>query len=186
MSVDLKRRRFTVEEYHRMGDVGILTDADRVELIDGEIVEMTPIGPAHWRCVTFLTQVFVRRLEGRALVSPQGPLRLSEWSEPEPDLALLRPPLERYAKRIPTVTDALLVVEATDTSQYRDRVVKLPRYAAAGVPEVWIVDLEGGAVEVYQAPSPEGYRDVRRLERGNEVAPAPFPDVILPVDDILG
>jgi Uma2 family endonuclease len=186
MSVDFKRRRFTVDEYHRMGEVGILTRADRVELIDGEIVEMTPIGPLHWRCVIFLTQVFVRRLEGRALVSPQGPLRLGEWSEPEPDLALLRPPLERYAKRIPTVTDALLVVEATDTSQHRDRVVKLPRYAAAGVPEVWIVDLEGGAVEVYRTPSPEGYRDARRLERGDEVAPATFPDVILPVDDILG
>jgi Uma2 family endonuclease len=186
MSAELKRRRFTVDEYHRMGEVGILTRQDRVELIDGEIVEMTPIGASHARCVMYLNDVFVRRLQGRALVSPQGPLRLSQWSEPEPDLALLRVPLERYAKRIPATTDALLVVEATDTSQYRDRVVKLPRYSAAGVPEVWIVDLEGGAVEVYRQPSPEGYQETARRERGEEVAPAAFPDVVLAVADILG
>src|SRR5688572_30107876 len=93
---ELKRRRFTVEEYHRMGEVGILTDADRVELIDGEIVEMTPIGAAHARCVMFLNEAFVRRLAGRAVVSPQNSLRLGQYLEPQPDLILLRPPLARY------------------------------------------------------------------------------------------
>lgn len=186
MSPELQRRRFTVDEYHRMAEVGILTREARVELIDGEIVEMTPIGAPHVRCVMFLTEAFVRRLEGRALVSPQNSLRLSQWSEPEPDLALLRPPLAVYGKRIPVPTDTLLVVEVADTSQYRDRVVKLPRYAAAGVPEVWIVDLDGGVVETYRDPSSEGYRETRRLERGAEVAPAAFPDASLEVDDILG
>jgi Uma2 family endonuclease len=186
MSVDLKRRRFTVDEYHRMGEVGILSETDRVELIDGEIVEMTPIGAAHARCVMFLNDAFVRHVAGRAVVSPQNSLRLGTHLEPQPDLILLRPPLARYGKLIPGPPDALLVVEVADTSQQRDRVIKLPRYAAGGVPEVWIVDLEGAAVEVYRTPSPGGYRDTRRLERGDEVAPAAFPDLVLAVDDILG
>lgn len=186
MAVALPRRRFTVDEYHRMAEAGILKDDERVELIDGEIVEMTPIGAPHARCVMYLNEVFVRRLEGRALVSPQNSLRLGRWQEPQPDLILLRPPLKRYAKHIAATGDALLVVEVADTSVYRDRVVKLPRYATAGVPEVWIVDLDVGVVEVYRDPAAEGYRDVRRAERGEEVAPAAFPDVVLEVADILG
>jgi Uma2 family endonuclease len=186
MTVELARRLFTVDEYHRMAEVGILTRRDRVELIDGEIVEMSPIGPPHVRCVMYLNEVFVRRLEGRALVSGQMSLRLSQWSEPEPDLALLRPPLAKYGQEIPASGDAVLVVEVADTSLHRDRVVKLPRYAAAGVPETWIVDLNGGAVEVYREPSPVGYRVTRRLERGADVAPAAFPDIVLSVSEILG
>ncbi len=186
MSVVLKRRWFTVDEYHRMGEVGILTRADRVELIDGEIVEMTPIGAPHARCVMFLNDAFVRHLAGRAVVSPQNSLRLGEHLEPQPDLILLRPPLERYGKVIPGPRDALLVVEVADTSQHRDRVLKLPRYASAGVPEAWIVDLEGGVVEVYRTPSPGGYLSSRRLGRGEDVSPGAFPDLVLAIDDILG
>ena len=186
MTVELARRLFTVDEYHRMAEVGILTRRDRVELIDGEIVEMSPIGPPHVRCVMYLTEVFVRRLEGRALVSGQMSLRLSQWSEPEPDLALLRPPLAKYGQEIPVSGDALLVVEVSDTSLHRDREVKLPRYAAVGIPVTWIVDLNGGAIEVYEEPSREGYRVARRLERGAHVAPAEFPDIVLPVNEILG
>ena len=186
MAIELTRRRFSVDDYHRMAEAGILTRRDRVELIDGDVVEMTPIGGPHARCVMYLNEVFVLRLEGRAIVSPQNSLRLSHWSEPEPDIALLRPPLAKYGKAIPATADALLVVEVADTSQYRDRVVKLPRYAAAGVPETWIVDLEAGVVEVYREPSSEGYREQRRFERGADVAPAAFPDVVLEVADILG
>jgi Uma2 family endonuclease len=129
---------------------------------------------------------FVRRLEGRAIVSPQNSLRLGRWQEPQPGLILLRPPLERYARHIASTADALLVVDVADTSQYRDRVVKLPRYATAGVPEVWIVDLDAGVLDLYREPEGDGYRDVRRASRGQEVAPEAFPDVILEVDDILG
>jgi Uma2 family endonuclease len=186
MSVTLTRRRFTVDEYHRMAEVGILTPDDRVELIDGEIVEMSPIGAPHARCVVFLTEAFVRGLAGRAVISPQNSLRLGEHLEPQPDLILLRPPLARYGKRVPGPGDALLVLEVADTSQHRDRVIKLPRYAATGVPEVWIVDLEGSAVEVYRTASSDGYRSSRRPGRGDEVSPAAFSDVALAVDDILG
>ncbi len=186
MGVELTRRLFDVDEYHRMAEVGILTDEDRVELIDGDIVEMTPIGAPHARCVMFLTDVFVRRLEGRAVVSPQNSVRLHRRTEPQPDIILLRPPLARYAKTIPGPGDALLVVEVADTSQHRDRVIKLPRYAAAGVREVWIVDLGAGVVDVHREPSPDGYGAWRRLGRGEQVAPEVFPDVALAVDDVLG
>lgn len=186
MGLDLERRLFDADEYHRMAEVGILTDEDRVELIDGEILKMSPIGARHMRCVMFLTEVFVRRLEGRAVVSPQMSVRLHRRSEPEPDVVLLRPPLARYGRAIPEPKDTLLIIEVADTSQYRDRIIKLPRYAAAGVSEVWIVDLDAGVVDVHRQPSPEGYGSSRRAERGEEVAPEAFPDLTLAVDDILG
>src|SRR3989442_7698737 len=108
---------------------------------------MTPQGRRHIRCVIFLTEAFVRRLDGRALVSSQNALRLNQWSEPEPDFVLLRPPLARYGKDIPTPAHALLVVEVADSSHHRDRAIKLPRYAAAGVPEAWIGDLDSDGLQ---------------------------------------
>ena len=186
MAVELTRRLFDVDEYRRMAEVGILTDEDRVELIDGEIIEMTPIRPPHARCVIFLTEAFIRRLEGRAVVSTQNPVRLDRRTQPEPDVALLRPPLARYAKTIPGPGDVFLIVEVADTSQHRDRIVKLRRYAQAEIAEVWIVDLKDGAVDVYREPADWGYRMARRVTRGADVAPAAFPDLLLAVDDILG
>jgi Uma2 family endonuclease len=186
MAVELTRRLFDVDEYHRMAEVGILTDGDRVELIDGEIVTMTPIGAPHSRCVMFLNDAFVRRLEGRAITSPQLSVRLHRRTEPQPDVMLLRPPLSRYARTIAGPADVLLIVEVADTSQYRDRVVKLPRYGAAGIPEVWIVDLAAGVIDVHREPRSDGYQVHRRLTRGEQVAPAAFEDLILEVDDILG
>ena len=156
MAVKLTRRPFDVDEYHRMGEVGILTAEDRVELIDGEIVQLSPIGAPHARCVMFLTEAFVRRLEGRAVVSPQNSVRLHRRTEPQPDIILLKPPLARYATAIPGPGDTHLVVEVAQTSQYHDRVVKLPRYAAADVPEVWIVDLDARVIDTYRGPAPKG------------------------------
>lgn len=186
MKHKLPRRLFDVDEYHRMAEVGILTSDDRVELIDGEIIEMSPIGPRHNRCVMFLNDVFVRRLQGQAIVSPGLSLRLHRRSEPQPDLALLRPPLAKYEAAIPAPGDVLLVVEVAETSQYRDRVIKLPRYADAGVVEVWIVDLPARAVDVYRDPAPRRYRFARRSQSGAEIAPAAFPEASLTVDEILG
>src|SRR3989441_3157558 len=179
MAVTLKRRRFTVDEYHRMAEVRILAPGERVELIDGQILEMTPIGARHIRCVIFLTEAFVRRLDGRALVSSQNALRLNQWSEPEPDLVLLRPPLARYGKDIPTPAHALLVVEVADSSHHRDRAIKLPRYAAAGVPEAWIVDLDGEGVEGCRDLVGGRYHERRRVPRGGNGAPGALPDVTL-------
>src|SRR2546427_3147694 len=186
MAVALTKRRFTVAEYHRMAEVGILTEKDRVELIDGEIVEMTPIGPRHASVVKRLTALLTSRLGARTIVSVQDLVQLSKESEPQPDVVLLRPSSDFYAEGHPEPVDTLLLIEVADTSLPYDRGVKLPRYAAAGVPEVWIVDLADEAVEVDRAPAPEDYRQTVRIPRGGSLSPAAFPDLTLEIDEILG
>ena len=186
MAVALTKRRFSVDEYHRMAEAGILTEKDRVELIDGEIVEMTPISSRHASVVKRLIALLTGRLGARAIVSVQDPIRLSKESEPQPDVVLLRPTPDFYAGSHPEPVDTLLLIEVADTSLPYDRGVKLPRYAAAGVIEVWIVDIAGDAVEVYRTPVPDGYRDVVRIPRGGSLSPVAFPDLILGVDEILG
>jgi Uma2 family endonuclease len=144
--------------------------------------QMTPVGFRHLRCVTFLTAAFVRALGHRAVVLTQQPLRADAGTEFKPDVVLVRPPLSR----MPTAADAVLVVEVADPCPGVDRDARLSRYAAAGVPEVWVVDLGRDAVEIYREPSTTGYAHARRLGRGAEVAPAAFPDVVVAVDAILG
>lgn len=128
----------------------------------------------------------MKNLADRALVSPQGPLRLGRNTQLQPDLALLRPPRDAYRRVVPASTDILLVVEVADTSLERDRAIKLPRYARLGVPEVWIVDVEGQAVEVYRTPSGSGYRDIQRAGLEGDVSPTAFPDLRVSVGDLLG
>jgi hypothetical protein len=186
MAVLLLRRRFTVDEYHRMAEAGILAEDDRVELIEGEIVEMSPIGSRHAACVKRMTSLFYRQVGQKAIVSVQDSIRLTGHSEPQPDLALLKPRPDFYAKAHPGPEDVLLVVEVAETSPDYDRTVKVPLYARSGVPEVWLVDLAGEGVEVYRQPSPQGYREVRQARRGQRLTPEAFPDVELAVDDVLG
>ncbi len=180
------RRKFTVEEYHRLAEVGILGEDDRVELIDGEIVQMSPIGNRHAGTVDFLAEHFLKTVGGRGQVRVQNPVRLGEDSEPQPDLALLRPRGDYYRGGHPGPEDVLLVVEVAETSADYDREVKLLLYARWGVPEAWLVDLEQDRIEVYRSPSPEGYREVQVVARGEQVAPAAFPEAKLRVDDLLG
>jgi hypothetical protein len=179
-------RLFTVDEYHRMAEAGILSEDERVELIEGEVVEMSPVGSRHVACVNRLTWLLSRRSGDEAIVSVQNPIRLSEYSEPEPDLALLRPRSDFYAEVLPGPADTLLVVEVMETSGEYDREKKLPLYAEAGIPEVWLVDLAGECIEVYRQPGPDGYREVETKRRGEKLAPRTFPDVELAVDEILG
>jgi Uma2 family endonuclease len=186
MAVALTKRRFTVDEYHRMAEVGILTETDRVELIDGEIVEMAPVGSRHASVVKRLTALLTSRLGVRTIVSVQDPVQLSKESEPQPDVVLLRPSPDFYAGSHPEPVDSLLLIEVADTSLPYDRGVKLPRYATARVIEVWIVDLAGDAVEVYRTPVPDGYRDVVRVPRGGSLSPVAFADLTLGIDEILG
>ena len=169
-----------------MGEAGILREDDRVELLEGEIVEMTPIGSRHAACVDRLNHFFARGVGPRAIVRVQNPVRLSERSEPQPDLALLRARPDFYARAHPGPSDILLLVEVADTSAEMDREVKMPLYARAGIPEVWIVDLEGECVEVYREPTPQGYQNVRRIRRGQRVSPQAVPDLELAVDDLFG
>src|SRR5262249_10512358 len=151
--------------YHCMGQAGILHEDERVELLEGEILEMTPIGGRHIWCVVRLTTWFGAHLAGRAFISVQNSLRLSRYSEPEPDLVLLRPPATGARVDVPTAQDVLLLVEVADTSLAYDRRTKLPMYARAGIPEVWIVDLEHERVEVCREPSDEGYRHMATYGR---------------------
>ena len=186
MAVELARRRFTVDEYYRMAEVGILSHQERVELVDGEIVEMSPIGSWHAACVAILNRLFSRLLGDRAVLWVQNPVRLGPRSEPEPDVCLLRPPLDSYRKAHPVPEDVLLLIEVADTTLQYDRSVKVPMYARAGIREVWIIDLAGDAVLIYRTPSPEGYLREGRVGRGGSFAPEAFPDATLAVDDILG
>lgn len=181
----VKRWHFTTEDFHRMARVGILREDDRVELIDGEVVQMAPIGDRHAFCVAALNQEFSDRSAGRYVVFPRNPLRLSRHAELYPDLLLLRPPLRRYAQRIPESGDVLLVVEVSDTTVATDRRVKLPKYAGAGIPEAWLVNLPKRAIEVHRQPSDAGYQQVTILRPGERIALQALPDVVVAVDDIL-
>lgn len=180
------KRKLTVDEYHRMGEVGIFHEDDRVELLDGELYEMTPIGDGHIGDVNSLNFLFSQRLGGRVIVSVQNPIRLSDYSEPEPDVVLLRPRPDFYRTGKAGPADVLLLVEVADSSLEYDRQSKLPRYAAAGIVEVWIVDVAGGVVEVYREPAGDEYavRSVHR--RGARLSPVALPDVAITVEEIVG
>lgn len=180
VAVEPSRLLFTVADYEALGRIGFFGNSRRLELIDGEILEMTPIGPEHANCVRRLTALFTTRLRDRAVVDAQGPVRLGNISEPQPDLTLLEPPLSRYDHRHATEDDVLLVVEVSDTTVRFDRTVKAPLYARHGVAEVWIVDLNAEAVEVHR------HQVVERHGRGETVTASAFPDVGVGVDEILG
>lgn len=186
MAMPLMYHRFTVDEYHRMAEAGILTEDDRVELLDGQIVAMTPIGPPHAGCVTQLTRLLVRALGDDATVSVQNPVVLGTHWEPEPDVAVLTLGADAYRARHPRAGDVLLLIEVADRSTTTDRRVKLPAYAAAGIPEVWLADLGADRVELFRAPTPGGYATVRTADRGDTVTPLALAGVSLRVDDILG
>jgi Uma2 family endonuclease len=185
MGAPTATRRFTVEEYHRMAEAGILTEDDRVELVRGEVVEMEPIGSRHAACVSRLNALF-SPLHGQCVVAVQNPVRLDEQSEPEPDVALLRPDPDFYARRHPGPEDVLLAVEVAETSAEYDREVKLPLYAAAGVPEAWLVDLAADRILRARDPSADGYRRERTLRRSDTIMADAFPGMEIPVGEILG
>ena len=179
------RHRLDVEAYYRMAEAGILTQNDRVELIGGEVFDMTPIGSAHAGKTNRLNRLFARAAaEGLALVSVQSPLRLDPYNEPEPDVMLLKPRADDYQGRHPGAADVLLLVEVSDTSLAYDRGMKLALYAKSGVPEVWIVDLRGAAIEVYREPVGDAYAVAERLTLGS-LAPVLVPGVAIDVGALL-
>lgn len=177
--------RFTVEDFERMGRAGVFDEDARVELLDGQIVEMTPIGIPHAGTVKALLRLFSRLVGDRAILSVQDPAVLGDFSEPQPDVMLLRPREDSYRKAHPEARDVLLLVEVADTTARLDRAVKAPIYARAGIQEYWIVDLQGRRVEVYREPSGDTYRPVEEHREGR-VSPAAFPEIELEVAEILG
>lgn len=184
-ALEVQRRSFTVDEYHAMVQAGILSEDDRVELLNGEIVEMSPIGSNHAGCVNRLNRLLSKQVDDRAIVSVQNPIRLSAHSEPEPDLALLAPRDDFYAQWHPGPDDTLLVIEVAETSAEFDREIKLPLYAQAGILEVWLIDLAEGHVEFHRTPSPSGYEESQQLEPDETLSPQALPELIIPVEEIL-
>jgi Uma2 family endonuclease len=177
------RHRLDVDAYYKVAEAGILTDPHRVELIDGEIIDMAAIGSPHAAVTNRLARLFARGLSDEvALVNAQSPLRLDAYNEPEPDLMLLRPHPDGYRASHPGAADVFLLVEVSETSLAYDRNTKLSLYARFGVPEVWIVDLVGGAVEVYREPKEGAYGSRERLT-GGPLAPALVPGLAI---DVVG
>ena len=186
MALQVERRLFTVEEYDRLIEAGFFGPDERLELIDGEIVRMSPIGARHASCVARISEHISTRLGQRALVWVQNPVVVGERHEFQPDVAILRRRDDYYATRRPGPADAFLVIEVADTTFALDRSIKVPRYAAAGVPEVWLADLQRDLLLVFDTPESGGYAGSRVVRRGEDVTPHAFADLRLSFDDHLG
>jgi Uma2 family endonuclease len=185
MSVNVVRRLFTAEQYFQMIATGILTKDDHVELLEGEILEMTPIGLGHAACTANLLRILILGIDGRGIVWSSGTIHLSDRSAPQPDLAVLRPNPRKYRDAYPAPEDVLLLVEISDSSLRRDRELKLPLYARARIQEYWIVDVQDEVVDVYTSPTSLNYASARIFRRGEFVSPAAFPNLAIAVDDIF-
>ena len=180
------RHRVTVDEFHKMGEAGVFMEDDRVELIDGEMVDMAPIGSRHASVVKRLNNLLATLAPGRAIVSAQDPLRLAPHSEPEPDIMLLKPRADFYSEAHPDAQDVLLLIEVCDTTVHYDREVKLPLYARHGVVEVWLIDLEARTVEICCTPQTEtGEYAERKAYSGGSVAPRTLPDCCVVVEELF-
>jgi Uma2 family endonuclease len=179
-------RRFNVEEYYRMGEAGIFAPDERVELIEGAIIQMSPIGSRHAAAVTRTGRWFDRRVGDRATMRTQNPVRLSPHSEPEPDVALVRPRADDYATAHPEPADVFLIIEVADTTVAYDQDTKLPLYAAAGIPEVWIANLRRDQITAHRNPVNGAYQDSVTIGRDGSLAPLAFPDLVIRGADILG
>ena len=178
-------RKFTVAEYYRMGDVGILKPDERVELIEGELIVMPPIGPGHAWDVALSISLFSRLAEDRFILQIQNPVQLDDGSEPQPDIMLIRPRAEGYGAAHPTPADVLLVIEVADSSLEYDRQVKAHLYGRSGVPETWVKNLPEDCIERFTEPGPDGYAQHTVHRRGETLTPASLPDVELAVSDLL-
>jgi Uma2 family endonuclease len=186
VEVTRPRRLFTVDEYHQMAEAGIFGPEERVELVNGEIIQMSPIGPRHAGCVINITRVFVTRLADRAVVSPQGnPVVIRPRSEPQPDMLVLRPRPVSYSRAHQTPEDVLLAIEVTDTTARVDRIVKTRLYARARIAEYWLVDVGREQVDVFRAPTGEAYANATQVGRGGTIASLAFPDVTISVEELF-
>jgi Uma2 family endonuclease len=185
MITQVAERLMTVTEYYRMAEAGILSADDRVELIEGEIIKMSPIGSPHAGHVDLINRLFVLRLGDRAIVRVQSPVRLDEYSEPEPDITLLRPRADFYIMAHPGPEDVLLLIEVAESSLSYDKGRKAPLYARAGIIEFWVVDLLNKAIQVYRKPSQKGYLETRQVRRGGRLSPQALPGLEVSADELL-
>ena len=186
MAVEVTRRRFTADEYQEMGRAGILREGDRVELIDGEVLAMSPIGAPHVGTLNRITKLFSQRAGDTATVQVGGAIRLDPYSEPQPDLVLLKARADFYVSALPGPADVLLAIEVAQSSLAYDRNVKAALYARRGIPEYWVVDLNGGEVIRHTDPVDGTYRRVAVVPPGEPFAPELLPGCVVTTRDILG
>jgi len=186
MSVEVVKRHFTVEEYYRIAAAGVLREDDRVELIEGEIIEMSPIGSRHAACVGRLTELLGDRARNVAMLWVQNPVQINDYSEPVPDVTLLRRRDDFYAQAKPVPEDVLLIVEVSDSTVNYDRKVKLPLYARGGVTEMWLVNLPEELIEVYTRPLDGAYQETRLVRRGESIPLASAGGLTFEADAVLG
>jgi Uma2 family endonuclease len=183
---DVSRRRITVDDYYRMTEVGLLARDARVELIDGEIVDMAPIGSRHGGTETQLMELLSETVGSRALVREQQPLRLGDCSEPQPDVCVVKRRQDYYKGAHPTPEDTLLIVEICETSLSRDLRRKIPLYARHDIPEVWIVDLKGAQIHFFRSPEGEAYTQVSADEAPGVVSLTMLPDAAIDLSAVFG
>ena len=186
MPTEATKKLFTVDEYYKMAEIGVLSERVRTELINGEVIEVSSMGVAHAAAITRANELFSATFPKRAEVRVQLPLRLSLHSEPEPDLCLVKPRPDYYGTRHPVPADVLLVLEISDFSLRYDREVKLPIYAAAGVVEVWIEDLPNRTLHVFREPQGSGYKTALQFRSDESVSPLAFPEVAFAVSALIG
>lgn len=182
-----QRHPITVREFFRMGETGVLGPETRIELIDGELIDMPPIGPPHASRTKRLSALLHRAVGGRAIVSTQDPILLGDLNAPQPDIALLSPRDDFYEAEHPRPADALLLIEIADTSLAYDRDRKLPLYARFGIPEVWLIDIAGGTVTIHRDPLAEqaSYATRFPLESPGLIRPVMLPDMELDLSALL-
>ena len=179
------RRALTVAEYHRMGEVGILHEDDCVELIEGELVAMTPIDSNHSGTINTLTRALVMAVGNGGVVAVQNPVQLDDLSEPQPDFSILRPRPDDYRRATPRPDEVLLIIEVADSSLAYDRAIKRALYARHGIPEFWIVNLQANNVEVCRKPAGEAYTDISTIERDGTLEPQALPGAAIPAAVLL-
>ncbi|MEM8641289.1 MAG: Uma2 family endonuclease [Cyanobacteria bacterium P01_G01_bin.54] len=172
-------RKFTTTQYHQMAQAGILTPDERIELIAGEIIPMSPIGLKHLAMVNRLANFLPLQLSGRAIVSVQNPIRLNDFSEPQPDLALLKPQTDFYASKLPEPNDCLLLLEVADSSLRSDQEVKAPLYAQNQIQDYWLIDVENNTVTIYRDPQAGVYQRQVMLQPKGTISPLVFPKLVL-------
>lgn len=180
------RKLFTTAEYHQMIEAGVIKEDDRVELFNGEIIEMSPIGPRHASHVDRLNEILTAKFRKFAIVRVQSPITLGDYSEPQPDLTLLKRRADFYASGHPTPADVLIVIEVSDSTVEKDHRAKIPAYAQAGIPEAWLIDLVEDRIEVHSNPYNNVYQEVRIIQRGQKVISNTLPQLKLKADEVLG
>lgn len=185
MSIQIERRLFSVDEYHKLAEKGILPEGDNVELIDGEIIKMAPIGSRHAAFVDFISELFRSLINKKVIIRVQNPVYIDDFSEPEPDIAIVKFRKDFYIKSHPRFEDILLIIEVAESSIEYDREIKLPKYAKALIAEVWILIIPESRLEVYRNPINGKYREVLILNKTDKISPLSFKNIKIAVEDLF-